>query len=109
MPPEENSMPNLANWATNWQKDQRFSKSYTKRLIDKACALDTQLYNAYCSGNLKVIAGPHRKAGPGGGGDARWHMTLQPSAGSTCWHVILDNSVTRPVDINKRERLGHSF
>ncbi len=52
---------------------------------------------------LKVIAGP------GGGGDARWHMTLQPSTGSDCWHVILDSSVTRTVDINKRERLGHRF
>ncbi|MEG4684795.1 MULTISPECIES: hypothetical protein [Enterobacteriaceae] len=99
----------LANWATNWQKDQRFSKNYTARLIEKACGLDTQLNNAYCSGTLKVIAGPHRKAGPNGGGDARWHMTLQPNTSSSCWHVILDNSVTRPVEINKREYLGHSF
>ncbi|MFP2241329.1 hypothetical protein ACLEX4_22840 [Pseudescherichia vulneris] len=99
----------LANWATNWQKDDRFSKNYTARLIEKACGLDSQLNNSYCSGTLKVIAGPHRKAGPGGGGDARWHMTLQPSASSSCWHVILDNSVTRPVEINKRESVGQRF
>jgi len=36
-------------------------------------------------------------------------MTLQPNTSSSCWHVILDNSVTRPVEINKREYLGHSF
>jgi hypothetical protein len=102
-------MTNLATWATNWQKDKRFSKSYTGRLIEKACGLDTQLNNVYCSGTLKVIAGPHRKAGPGGGGDARWHMTLQPSNASSCWHIILDNSVTRPIEVCKREKLGHSF
>ena len=99
----------LANWTTNWQKDGRFSKNYTSVLIEKACRLDSQLNNAYCSGTLKVIAGPHRKAGPGEGGDARWHMTLQPSANSSCWHIILDNSVTRPVKINKRELTGHGF
>lgn len=99
----------LANWATNWQKDHRFSKNYTAGLIEKACRMDYQLNNAYRCGTLKVIAGPHRKAGPNGGGDARWHMTLQPSSSSSCWHVILDNSVTRPVKINKREHLGHSF
>ncbi|MFP1724337.1 hypothetical protein ACLECX_07965 [Lonsdalea quercina] len=102
-------MANLAEWATHWQKDPRFSKNYTARLVEKACSLDSQLNNAYCAGTLKVIAGPHRKAGPGGGGDARWHMTLQPKANASCWHIILDNSVTRPVQVDKRERLGHSF
>ncbi|CRG52296.1 Uncharacterised protein [Yersinia wautersii] len=102
-------MTNLANWAPNWQKDERFSRNATRRLIEKACAMDTQLYNAYCSGTLTVIAGPHRKAGPNGGGDARWHMTLRPEPGSPCWHVILDKCVTRPVDINRREHLGHHF
>ncbi|WP_158086428.1 MULTISPECIES: hypothetical protein [Pantoea] len=36
-------MSHLANWATNWQKDPRFSKNYTERLIEKACAIDSQL------------------------------------------------------------------
>ncbi|WP_047608217.1 hypothetical protein [Rahnella aquatilis] len=99
----------FANWATNWQKDDRFSKNYTARLIEKACRLDFQLNNAYCKGTLKVIAGPHRKSGPNGGGDARWHMTLQPSASSSCWHIILDSSVTRPVKINKREFTANTF
>ncbi|WP_031521027.1 hypothetical protein [Siccibacter colletis] len=94
----------LAKWATNWQKDPRFSKNYTARLIEKACALDALLDNAYRNGTLKVIAGPHRKAGPGGGGDARWHMTLEPANKANCWHIILDNSVTRPVEVCKRTR-----
>ncbi|EOI3470569.1 hypothetical protein ACMSWU_003727 [Cronobacter turicensis] len=102
-------MAHLANWATNWQKDPRFSRNYTERLIEKACNLDTQLNNAYCSGTLKVIAGPHRKAGPNGGGDARWHITLELPAGGTCWHLILDNCVMRPVEICKRQSLNHRF
>ncbi|HAG7735747.1 hypothetical protein GP982_24190 [Escherichia coli] len=102
-------MPNLANWATNWQKDDRFSRNATKKLIEKACEIDTQLYNAYISGTLVVTAGPHRKAGPNGGGDARWHMTIRPEPGSPSWHIILDDSITRPVSVSKREHLGHQF
>jgi hypothetical protein len=102
-------MGNLAGWATNWQKDPRYSKNHTVRLIEKACNMNYQLDNAYRSGTLKVIAGPHRKAGPHGGGDARWHMTLQPKATSSCWHIILDNCVSRPTEICKRESVGHRF
>ncbi|CAK9886300.1 MAG: hypothetical protein XXXJIFNMEKO3_02728 [Candidatus Erwinia impunctatus] len=100
---------NLIQWATNWQKDPRFTRNYTEKLIKKACSLDTQLCIAYRQGSIKVIAGPHRKAGQGGGGDARLHMTLQPAANASCWHVILDDSGTYPKKVEKRERLGHRF
>ena len=99
----------LANWKPEWQKDARFSRNYTHRLIEKACRLDTQLEIAYRNGTLLVAAGPHRKAGPGEGGDARWHMTIHSKAGANAWHVLLDNSVSRVIGINKRMKLGHSF
>lgn len=99
----------LATWSIDWQKDIRFSKRYTADLIEKACRMDYQLNCAYCRGTLKVIAGPHCKAKPHGGGDARWHITLQPSNDRVCWHVILDNTVTRPVKISKREFLWERF
>lgn len=99
----------LVKWAVDWQKDHRFSKNYTARLIEKACALDSQLETAYRNGTVTVTAGPHRKSGPNMGGDARWHLTLRPSGKSSCWHVLLNECVSRPIEISKRQHLGHIF
>jgi hypothetical protein len=59
---------------------------------------------------LPVNAGPHRKAGRGGGGggDARWHISVRKRGGSG-WHILLNNSCSSVIGIEKRERVTGGF
>lgn len=99
----------IVKWATTWQKDPRFSRNQTIKLLEKACRLDGVFDKAYRSGTMQVTAGPHRKSGPGAGGDARWHITVRPGAGEDSWHVILNANASGVVKVDKREHLGHRF
>jgi hypothetical protein len=96
------------NWSQNWQKDVRFSKNATERLIEQAVLIDAQLAIAYNGDTLMVNAGPHRKSGPGEGGDSRWHISVRQRGGSG-WHIILNKSCTGVRGIEKRERVTGGF
>lgn len=90
-------------WSAGWQKDDRFSKNATAKLIEQAMKKDRQMMDAFSEGNLVVNAGPHRKAGPGGGGDARLHITVR-IRGEGGWHVILDDSGSKFIKTEKRSK-----
>lgn len=98
-----------ANWSQGWVKDSRFSnKKKTEKLIEQAMAKDTAMRKAYTNSDLLVNAGPHRKAGAGGGGDARMHITVRVRNGSG-WHIILDDNASRVMKVEKRERVTGTF
>ena len=96
------------NWSPGWQKDPRWSKNATEALIRLACKSDSQLALSYQARELKVNAGPHRKAGEGGGGDARLHISVRRLGGSG-WHLILNKTATAVVKVEKRERVAGGF
>jgi hypothetical protein len=100
-------IPN-GNWSQGWQKDNRFSKNATEKLIVQATGKDTQLRQAYDNDDLLVNAGPHRKAGAGGGGDARWHISVRKRGGSG-WHILLNQNCSSVIGIEKRERVTGGF
>ena len=94
-----------ANWSVGWMKDSRFTQRCTEKLIKAARSMDLALQLAFNNKNLLVNAGPHRKAGPHGGGDARWHITVR-IRGKTAWHIILNKNASAVVKIEKRSKVS---
>ena len=96
-------------FAANWVKDPRFNNERkTERLIVDALGDYPLLAFAYNRDNLTVNAGPHRKAGVGGGGDARWHMTVR-RRNEGAWHIILDDQCRRVINLETRPRMTGVF
>jgi hypothetical protein len=94
------SVPEV-NWAHDWQKDGRFSKTNTIDLIKQA-GYDYEIRSAFEKGILIVNAGPHR------GVDGRMQIVVSIHDGP-CWHIILNDGATTIVTIDKRLRATSSF
>ena len=96
-------------FSVNWVKDNRFNNQRkTERLIVDALGEYPLLAFAYNADNLTVNAGPHRKAGAGGGGDARWHMTVR-RRNDDAWHIILNDTCNRVIGLETRPRMTGGF
>ncbi len=67
---------------------------------------DKAMFDAFREGDLIVNAGPHTKAGPGGGGDARLHITVRVR-GEGGRHIIL-KEVRGKLKFDKTEKRSKS-
>ncbi|MFC7400411.1 hypothetical protein ACFQU1_24735 [Chelatococcus sp. GCM10030263] len=86
-------MLHALHFATNWIKDDEYdSERFVEKIILDACKKSPRLDEAYLSGELEVVAGIHRKSGPGMGGDARPHITVRLRDAGEAWHIILNRS-----------------
>ncbi|MBS7702935.1 hypothetical protein [Chelatococcus asaccharovorans] len=72
-------MPHIprAKWSLDWQKDDRFNKNLTEKIILQAAKKNLFIAKALKNGTLTVNAGPHKKGAPDGGGDARLHVSIR--------------------------------
>lgn len=75
------------NWSPQWQKDGRYGKRITEKYILQAAKKHPFIAKALRKRTLIVNAGPHVKAGPDGGGDARPHVSIRIEG--EAYHLIL--------------------
>ncbi|CAH1674052.1 hypothetical protein [Chelatococcus asaccharovorans] len=81
------------NWSPQWQKDERYGKRITEGYILQAAKKHPFIATALRDGTLIVNAGPHVKAGPDGGGDARPHVSIRIEG--EAHHLILTRNPSK--------------